>query len=262
MTVFDSDPNIRWLFCLTHPDDELAVAAWIAHLAKNGNSVWMMWTHSTPTREMESRAVAKRLGVHQNHLIFANGTDGVICDEMYELLPLFRRVMQEVAPDRVVCAAFEQGHLDHDATNWLVNHSFDGPVFEFPMYRTYRFPLQVLNRFSRTEGQEVRLLSEEERRLKVEVAQSYPSQSIWRIVCAYHFVHRHLLRRPVPLAASERMRRQTHFNYLRPNHPEPLAKKVMDCDAWQRWTRSVKAAQRPRVRTPEALADRLLSETP
>ena len=46
------------------------------------------------------------------------------------LLSSFRAMMARVKPDRVVCGAFEQGHLDHDATHWLVTHSFDGPVFE------------------------------------------------------------------------------------------------------------------------------------
>lgn len=240
MTVFDPDPQLRWLFCLTHPDDELAISAWISQLVRQGNEVHLMWTHSTPLREAESRAATQQLGVPQGNLIFLDATDGSVCEELGALLPRFREVMRTLNPDRVACGAFEQGHIDHDATNWLVNHSFRGPVLEFPLYRTYALPFQVINRFSDPTGQEVRGLSEDEQELKIALSKAYPSQTIGRILVAYHAIHR-LLRRSAPLATTERMRVQTHFDFDRPNHPMPLAGFVERSNQWQRWLGALRA---------------------
>jgi hypothetical protein len=239
VTAFDSSPHLRWLFCLTHPDDELAVCAWIRRLVRAGASVSLAWTHSTPEREAESRAVATRLGVCPDNLFFFRGTDGSICDELGALLPEFRRLVRYLGPDRIACGAFEQGHLDHDATNWLVNHSFNGPVLEFPLYRTYAFPLQVLNRFSSPAGQEILALTPEEWHWKAKIAKMYPSQTIYRILCCREAFSR-AYGRPLELARTERLRFQTHFNYLRPNHPARLSRAVVRTASWRRWEAAVR----------------------
>ncbi|MEA2552601.1 MAG: hypothetical protein QOJ65_777, partial [Fimbriimonadaceae bacterium] len=159
MKAFDTNPKLRWLFCMTHPDDEISICAWIRHLTQQGNEVHISWTHSNPTREAEARAVSLLLGVPNKHLHFLHSTDGRIPEEMPILLRKFQNLMDEVRPDRVCCGAFEQGHLDHDATNFLVRHSFHGPIFEIPFYHTYLTRFQRLNRFAHPAGEEVRALS-------------------------------------------------------------------------------------------------------
>ena len=111
---------------MTHPDDEISICAWIKRLAQNGNPVYLNWTHSNPIREAEAIEVAGKLGVPKANLSFMGATDGNIRFEMAELLPKFQDLLDRVRPDRVACGAFEQGHLDHDATNWLVNRAFHG----------------------------------------------------------------------------------------------------------------------------------------
>jgi LmbE family N-acetylglucosaminyl deacetylase len=240
--AFDLDPQLRWLFCMTHPDDEIAICAWIRRLVRNGNEVYVSWTHSNPVREGEARAVALLLGVPLDHLIFFGATDGGACDEIPELLPRFRQMMDTVQPDRVVCGAFEQGHVDHDTTNYLVNKAFDGPVFEIPLYHTYRRRLQRLNRFSSRDGEELYELTPDERRLKITIARQYPSQNIWGVLFWYDAVHKALLR-PQRLLKAERMRVQTHHRFLVPNHPPHLAERVARCPAWTRWVSAVLAAE-------------------
>lgn len=151
-----------------------------------------------------------------------------------ELAPMYRSIVERVAPDRVVVTAFEQGHLDHDATNYLVNGAFAGPVLEFPLYHTYGRKLQVLNRFSSPEGQEVQVLSEAQQHLKRSLARRYPSQNIYRILWCNEALG-WLARRPRRLAATERMRLQVHTDFRTPNHPPRLRRLVEATPSWRSW---------------------------
>lgn len=242
MRLFDTNPNLRWLFCMTHPDDEISICAWIRRLVRNGNPVYMSWTHSNPIREREGRAVAHLLGVPTQNLFFFLATDGSACQEIPKLLPVFREMMLEARPDRVCCGAFEQGHIDHDTTNFLVNYSFDGPILEIPFYHTYLTRFQTLNRFSDGRGQEILELEMDERRLKTTIARQFPSQNIWSVLLWYEVWQKARLR-PMELTRTERMRFQTHTRFLRPNHPSRLAAKIMRSDTWKRWRHAIREAQ-------------------
>ena len=147
MKLFDPDPTLRWLFCMTHPDDEISICAWIRRLAAAGAHVSMCWTHTAPHRESEARAVADLLGVPAQNLTFLGAPDGTVCNHLAELLPLMRTAVAKARPDRVVCGAFEQGHLDHDSTNWLVHRAWNGLVLEVPFYHSYHTRLQTMNCF-------------------------------------------------------------------------------------------------------------------
>ncbi len=239
MKLFDPDPKLRWLFCMTHPDDEISICAWIHRLVRNGNSVFISWTHSNPIREREARAVALILGVPLKNLTFFAATDGDACNQIPDLLPSFGEMIEKIRPDRVVCGAFEQGHIDHDATNYLVNRTFDGPVLETPFYHAYVTRLQTLNRFSDPRGQEILQLEPDERRLKTVVARQYPSQNIWNVLLWYEVWQRARFR-PMELARTERMRLQSHHDYLRPNHPPRVAARVMRSALWRKWRAAMK----------------------
>lgn len=242
--AFDLDPNLRWLFCMTHPDDEISICAWIQKLAHAGAEVHLSWTHSNPIREAEGRETAKILGVPQERLHFLTATDGSVCDQLQELLPQFQKLMKETAPDRVACGAFEQGHLDHDSTNWLVNHSFDGPVFEIPFYHTYARRLQTMNRFADPAGQEILHLTKAEQKLKLQVAKAYRSQNIWSVLWWYEVWQMTRLK-PVELRKRETMRLQTWKDFKRPNLPEPQRALVEASVPWKRWLAAVERLNMP-----------------
>ncbi len=238
MTVFDLDPTLRWMFCLTHPDDEISIAAFIRQLVDNGNEVWLSWTHRTEVREAEARRVAEVLGISADRLVFHEGTDGLICEELEALKPGFARMFSHAKPDRVVCGAFEQGHLDHDATNWLVCNTFEGPIFEVPFYHTYCTRAQSINRFSDPAEQSSLLLNEQDQLFKRNIAKMYPSQNIWMLL-VLHEVWTAVRFRRVFLFRRELMRLKTNYNFETPHHPPSLAARVSKSKSWARWLRAM-----------------------
>jgi LmbE family N-acetylglucosaminyl deacetylase len=234
MRLFDPDPDLRWLFVLPHPDDELAICAWIRRLRQAGATVRLQWVHSTPVREQESRTVATHLGLGADQLSFFTFADGQVIEHLAELASRLREVVESFRPDRVVAPAFEQGHLDHDATNLAVNLAFAGPILEVPLYHPYSRRIQTLNRFADPAGQEVLRLTAEERRLKARLARAYPSQTLWRNVFWYEVWQRMRLQFD-PLSGTERMRLQVWKRFLEPNLPPAQAAQVVRTGAWNRW---------------------------
>lgn len=221
---------------MTHPDDEISICAWINRLVENGNEVFMSWTHSNPKREKEGRKAAALIGVPGDHLRFFGAPDGDVVDHINPLIEEFRAWFGVVRPDRVCCGAFEQGHIDHDATNFIVNQAFQGAVFEIPFYHTYLVRLQKINRFADPRGEEVRHLDLQEQEFKKRVAKQYPSTNIWSVLFCYEVLQGSRLKR-ADLAKSERMRQQSHRDFLVPNLPPTLAKQVKRCEKWKRWER-------------------------
>jgi LmbE family N-acetylglucosaminyl deacetylase len=238
MEPFDPTPR-RWLFAMTHPDDEIAIVAWMHHLIQHDSEVWVSWTHHTEVREAEGRRVAERLGIPQDRLFFHGAEDGNVCDELNRLRDPFARMMDSVKPDRVVTTAFEQGHLDHDSTNWLVNHTYGGPIFEVPLYYSYLTRIPRINRFADPTGQAVREVPPDEQAIKLAIAKSYPSQAIWKNLLFAELRAR--LMGEGSLVKTERMRLQKATDFTKVALPEPLASRVAKSERWQRWLRALQA---------------------
>lgn len=245
MSAFDSAPRHRWLFCFTHPDDEIAMAAWMRRLSAAGVEVWAGWSVSNPVREAEARAVMRLLGVSEERLFFFDAPDGDACDHLASLRDKWVEAIHVSKPTRIVVCAFECGHLDHDSTNYAVNsatRSVGAPceVFELPLYQTYLTRTPVLNRFADSAGEEVLRLLPEEWMLKRRVSQMYPSQNIGSLL-VWYTLWGWVRLRPPALCRTERMRRQTHFDFTTPNLPEPLRSRVERSEKWRRWLRCVQA---------------------
>lgn len=229
---------------MTHPDDEISICAWIKRLTDAGAEVHINWTHSHPVREKEARIVATILGVPDSNLSFMNATDGSVCDELGSLKPKFESLIDHIQPDRVCCGAFEQGHLDHDSTNWLVSQTFHGPIFEIPFYHPYTRKLQTMNSFSSPVGQEALPLRPDEWKLKVQVAKSYRSQNIWSVLWWYE-VWQTVRFKPIELRKRELMRPQVHRDFTHPNLPDELANEVKLSAQWKRWLAALERANMP-----------------
>ncbi len=237
MKLFDPDPNLVWLFWPTHPDDELATAGWIAHLAHLGIEVHLAWTHDTPVRRAEALNAATLLGVPEERTYFHGATDGKAYAEFEELARRFSETVARVKPDRVVCGAFEQGHIDHDATNFLLNQVCDRPILEAPYYHTYLTRMPVINRFADPEGQELWELEEGDRKVKKQVLNAYPSQAIKKNLIFAEIRAR--VTGQGHLMSPERLRLQVHKDFLEPNLPQRLRERVMATEQWANWREAV-----------------------
>ena len=240
MRAFEVQRGERVLFAFTHPDDELTVAAFLARLLAQGVAIHVCWSHSTPVRERESRAALATIGVRQEDMTFFDAPDGRVVDTISVLKPKLCGLIQKFGPTRIVTHAFEQGHIDHDATNLLVNMCFSGPVFETPFYHTYLTRLQRLYSFSTKDGEETIALTPQERRMKRRLVGMYPSQTVRRNVVVYELAHAVTMRKP-PLFQCERLRRQRHTDFLTPNHPPLLAERLTKSPTWQRWESTIKS---------------------
>jgi LmbE family N-acetylglucosaminyl deacetylase len=240
MKLFDPDPKLRWLFAMTHPDDEISICGWIRRLSALGIEIHLSWSHKTPEREWEARQVSKLLHVPSENLHFHHGPDRCLERHMAFLLPSFARMFDMVKPDRVVAGAFEQGHLDHDATNLLVNTAFDGVVLETPFYHAYCRAIPTMNRFASTVGEELLELLPHEVQLKRRVAQSYPSQAIWSNLVWYRALQT-VKGEKEPVGSVERLRVQTHKDFREPNLPGPLSARIAKSGRWRQWLEAVDA---------------------
>ncbi|MCW5941626.1 MAG: PIG-L family deacetylase [Fimbriimonadaceae bacterium] len=238
MRAFDPDPGLRWLFVFPHPDDELAIAAWLRRLHRAGASVEAVWLHSSPVREAESRAVWATIGGDARAATFLGAPTKGLLDRVADLTDRVRENVRRSRPDRVVTAAFEQGHLDHDATNLIANRAFDGPIFELPLYHTYLTPMPWIGRFADPTDEETLVLEPDERLLKKRLARGYPSQRIrWNLI--WHEVRELSLGRRPTLASVERLRPQTHRDFRAPNLPGTLANRVARTRNWRRWVEAL-----------------------
>lgn len=251
MKPFDLDPELKWLFCFTHPDDELSICTWMRRLVAAGATVYASWTHSVPTREREARNVANEIGLNQANLTFMHGPDGSICRHLSEFRNHFELLNHNIKPDRIVCGAFEQGHLDHDSTNFLINQVFDGLVLEVPLYHAYYSRIQTFCNFSTgNHGDTIHLL-DEEREWKVRCAKMFPSQNIWSCLLAHEILQVCKLRRP-QLLRFERMRFQEKLDFRQPQHSGRKLERVLKCKKWATWRESLEEYYR---HYPDSIAE-------
>lgn len=243
MPFAELDPTKTWLFCFTHPDDEISICAWMRRLVRSGADVWAGWSVSDPVREAEGRRAMSEIGVQQDRLMFFRFPDKGACDHLPGLSSSWASLIEKCCPHRIAIGAFECGHLDHDSTNFAVRKALDAlganvPMLEIPLYHTYLTRIPTINRFATDEPQEILTLQREEQRFKWKIAKMYESQNISSLLVWYTLLSFAKLR-PVGLRKTERFRLQTHFDYMKPNLPKPLAQKVVESSTWKRWREAV-----------------------
>lgn len=247
MSAFTTSSDDRWLFCFTHPDDEISIVAWIRRLIAANAHVHCGWSVTNETREAEARRVMKLLGVPPENLHFLRFPDGSACEHLAPLSEAWKSVLEVAKPTRIVACAFECGHLDHDSTNYAVHRAasslgIGSARYEVPLYHTYLTRIPVINRFADPNGEEVLHLDPAEANLKLRVSRMYPSQNIASLLVWYTILN-WLKLRPAALCKTERLRPQTHFDYSIPNLPPALKERVQRSEKWKTWLDSVRAAE-------------------
>lgn len=236
---FDDNPELSWTFFFAHPDDELAVGAWMNHLVKQGCEVRASWAHSTAIRKAESIQAMEYVGLLPVECAFGNLPDGEFDRNMLDLDSWVRDVIEQFPADRYVSVAFEQGHLDHDSLNFMV-HRWAGPAhLEFPMYWHYARTWQRIGEFADPTGEEQWPMGFDQTELKKRMLDCFESQTVARNVAAYEIFAR-LTRRDSPLYQTERLKRVALRDYRQPVHPEPIRSRLLKSNRWHRWETAIR----------------------
>lgn len=140
------------LFVFAHQDDEVAAAARIRHLMRDGATITCVFLTNgeggrcaSSIRDEESRLVFAHLGVDLARVHFA-GSEACIPDgQLVRHLDRALELLEERVPERVDevwCLAWEGGHQDHDASH-LVAVAFAkrrgllDRCYELPLYQGY-----------------------------------------------------------------------------------------------------------------------------
>jgi len=221
---------MRRLFLFAHPDDEIAVAAW---MRREGALAW--WAHHTPVRRDESLGVAERLGIEP--VGFGDLPDGKMQETILDLAAQVDSVLRTAEPDEVVVPSFEHGHPDHDALHAVVRLLWRGPLWEFPLYRPLA-PGLAIQRYVAGEDQRMWLTHEEVVDLKWDLTYCYPSQRIGKILRWHESF--------VPGAGTlrwERFRLQAPLDYSVPQANAWVGSWLKATGRWGRWLRAWETAQ-------------------
>lgn len=237
MSVFAIEPGQRWLFCFAHPDDEIAIAAFIRRLIIGGAVVEMMWIHSDEEREWEARCAAKEIGAASDCLQFFEFPDNRFIEKIGAITAKIESRIQTFEPDRIVCAAFEQGHLDHDALHVAVRCAAGGlPVYEFPEYAPFTPFVKVIAEFCDGDPGEAIKLSDEEIQWKAKVISLYQSQALPKLLMWRRIQDALVGREPVWMKF-ERLRVARAYDFTQPVRPDWIAHNLHAKKQWAKWMR-------------------------
>jgi LmbE family N-acetylglucosaminyl deacetylase len=164
------------LFVLAHQDDEIAMAARMKHLLREGwtLSVVYLTNGTTPEiRDDEARAALSCIGVELARVHFFGFPDGSLVDHLDEAFEMIERLWDgrwQMADggsalrhppsairhpssivDAVYCLAWEGGHHDHDASHLIavaLATRRNLPCIELPIYHGHRTPGAVFRSFA------------------------------------------------------------------------------------------------------------------
>jgi LmbE family N-acetylglucosaminyl deacetylase len=179
----------KCLFLFAHPDDDVFVAGTMRMLLDRGKEVHGVWVTSgearkpAALREAELKTAMAVLGVESMHLLrLPNRGLLPILDPATDLVA---QVLDKTNPDCVITTAYEGGHIDHDAVNFIAVKALErsgsaARLFEFPLYnrsgRFYHWWWKI-NRFP-ADHQDIRYvrLTEDAARRKHLAMRAYASQ--------------------------------------------------------------------------------------
>ncbi len=216
----------RILLLIPHPDDEVVgAAAAIARRRADGDQFFglyltdgipapeQLWRRDRPRREArarqrrdEAREAAAVLGIEP--IDFLGWPSRTLKAHLSEAAPRIEKIFQERAIDAIWVSAWEGGHQDHDAANFLASRVANGrPVVEFAEYNrgggTVRW-----NRFAMPNGAETALrLTPGEIEMKRRLLAIYRSEKANLALARVEMESR----RPLPA-----------HDYARPPHSGPL----------------------------------------
>ncbi len=185
------EPTRRVLLYCAHPDDEVFLCAKMKEIMEMGNELHVAWLTSGDLfgqgelREKELTLAADMLGIgpHNRHLFRL--PDMGLVRHLRQATDFVTTLIHQVGPTHVFVPAYEGGHPDHDALNFVgytvwqqIDRSFC--LLEFPLYNgtgPFFFLWLRVNSFPHgKEKVEKHVLDDEEIALKTRLIDIYSSQ--------------------------------------------------------------------------------------
>ena len=192
-------PHARYLFLFAHPDDEVLISGTMKLLVEAGAEVYAAWT--TPgdkfvkreIRESELQQSMDILGLDESRIHLLRYSDLGMVAMLEEAAESATSLLSDIKPDIIFANAYEGGHPDHDAVNFLAYESsarlgVTPDLFEFPLYNGtgtfFRWKWRI-NHFP-PGGPAVlhNPLSDDAIRCKNQMMKAYSTQKLWNMVPA------------------------------------------------------------------------------
>ena len=139
------DKNAKYLFMLAHPDDEVLITGTMKQLLDQGAVLEAAWVTcgeyfgNIETRLAELASVTAILGLKEESIHLLRLPDLGLVSMLNEAADKISELLTSVKPDAIVCNAYEGGHPDHDAINFLAYEAsyragLKPKLYEFPLY--------------------------------------------------------------------------------------------------------------------------------
>jgi len=138
----------RYLFVLTHPDDEIYSCAFMQQLIMDGKQVYVLYVTSGdyrgkeqgPIREVEALSSMEIIGVDKEKTHFLRIPERQLMNIVSEMSDAILEVSEMVSPDCIITHDFEGGHNGHDAVSFAtskVSSKYNISLYVFPSYHNW-----------------------------------------------------------------------------------------------------------------------------
>ncbi|MFH0823171.1 MAG: PIG-L family deacetylase [Pseudomonadota bacterium] len=139
------EPNTRYMFLFAHPDDDVFICGTMRALIEAEADLTGVWLTSggflggSEARETELAAAMEVLGLGREGIRLLRLPDLGLVSGLEGYADTLAQVMSETRPDVIFVTAFEGGHPDHDAANFMAFEAsarigIKPRIFEFPLY--------------------------------------------------------------------------------------------------------------------------------
>ncbi|MGC8658836.1 MAG: PIG-L deacetylase family protein [Desulfomonilaceae bacterium] len=139
------DREQRFMFIFAHPDDDVFISGLMKMLITKGVEVAGVWLTSggylggQDRRENELTRAMDTLGLPPSSRRLFRLPDLGLIRSMDKGISMLTEVLRDFRPQNIFVTAFEGGHPDHDAANFIVYESrfrskTGHQLFEFPLY--------------------------------------------------------------------------------------------------------------------------------
>lgn len=147
MNSTDMNPNQKdkFVFVFAHPDDDVFIAGLMKRLISSGIETYGIWLTSggylggQERRENELMRALTVLGLPLERRALLRFPDLGLINSMDQAANRLSAILTDYKPQNVFVTAFEGGHPDHDAANFIAYEArfrsgLSCRLFEFPLY--------------------------------------------------------------------------------------------------------------------------------